>query len=613
VKDMQKTIIFHEDKMLNLSLEKTWALLAETNDLNQYVGLFPVQFTSFTEEKDLLIRHSEATAFGFVKTTWIENVFEWVRNHFYTIERVYSKGPILRTIWKVSIAKKSENRTIITLHGEFTVRNVLGKMAINRIIIPQLRKTFDYAEAFSLDASSRPRNDKMNKSILANEGRLTMLAVKLREQFIEEKMIERLLETILSASDADVTSMKPYSWAENNGFNRRLTVELFLIATKVGLLDQEWSMMCPNCRVPKGRTNTMKQLDNTVHCDLCGINYEIDFDRYIEMRFSVNSSVREAYQELYCVNGPLNSPHVLAQFRIPANEVKEIKLPLWNQELRWRVLRKNHTVDINEEEIATRAELNFTKDGFRQKTVPASKTIFIQNETDGEIVLVLEEVERDKFALTAREATSYQLFRDLFATDVLSSNQQISMGQLTILFTDLKGSTQLYESIGDAPAYSNVKKHFDYLMNHIRENDGAIVKTIGDSVMAVFTKEGNALKSSIAIQQNIAVLNEKLTHPVQIRIGFHAGPVIAVNANEILDYFGRTVNLAARIQQESMGSDIVFSENLYDELRQQAGYDELLSSLQIERFSRHLQGLNKDTKLLRINVAEKYIDQRIMV
>ena len=267
----------------------------------------------------------------------------------------------------------------------------------------------------------------------------------------------------------------------------------------------------------------MKSLERSVHCDLCGIDFEMDFDRYIEMRFTVNASIRKTQNITFCVNGPMNSPHVLAQFRIPAHSQKEVLVPDWKQPIRWRVLKCNDSVEVDASHFEQTASISLSDEGFRELTVSSAQIVHFENGTSKEVVLVIEEVEWDQFALTARDVTSMQLFRDLFATEVLSSDQQIGIGNLTLLFTDLKSSTQLYATIGDAPAYSNVKKHFDYLMEIIRINNGAIVKTIGDSVMAVFTEEVSALKASLHIQRNIDVLNSELTQPLQVKIGFHSG------------------------------------------------------------------------------------------
>jgi len=67
-------------------------------------------------------------------------------------------------------------------------------------------------------------------------------------------------------------------------------------------------------------------------------------------------------------------------------------------------------------------------------------------------------------------------------------------------------------------------------------------------------------KSSHQIQQHVSEFNRDYEDPIILKIGLYSGPAIAVNSNDWLDYFGRTVNIAARIQGESVGNDIVCSK-----------------------------------------------------
>jgi len=599
---MRKTIEFQKERVFNVPIEQMWSLLEDTNQLNQDIGLFPVRFSPFSHKDGSLNRQSQAKAFGAIEIAWREYVFEWIKQQSYSIERIYTKGPAARVLWKVCVEPQGVNATLLKLKGDFTYRNLVGWLAMKIIIIPQLRKTFLYALQLEEDSGGAAIPPRVRQVAVVEKERLGRLTAKLNAAFSNGQMVEKLIQTLVNGNDNNVTSMKPLQWAEAHQFDRRQTVELFLIATKVGILDQEWSLMCPNCRVPKSQTNTLRQLDNTVHCDLCGVDYEIDFARYVEMRFTVNPSIRQTSQALFCVNGPLNSPHVVAQFRILGHSSIELELPDWDQKLRWRVLKFNYIASIYEATDDTKSKLILTESGFTEKKVAKTRFMQVENHTSQEFVLVIEEVEWDRFALTASEVTSLQLFRDLFATEVLSPDQQIGVGKMTILFTDLKGSTRLYESIGDALAYSNVKKHFDFLRKYIQANHGTIVKTIGDSVMAAFIQDKDAFNAAFAIQKNIHLLNENISQAVQVKIGFHTGPVIAVNANEILDYFGRTVNMAARIQQQSVGSDIVMSENDYRELLESGELSLLEPTLEIESLTKQLQGVDGDTRLIRIRL-----------
>ncbi|WP_019414733.1 adenylate/guanylate cyclase domain-containing protein [Paenisporosarcina sp. TG20] len=599
---MSKNVLFHEDREFDLSIEELWGLLSDTNHFNQYIGLFPVQFSPFTYENNILHRKAEGKALGLVKNAWSEHAFEWVKNSHYVIERIYSIGPVSRALWTVSLERINENRTRLILEADFTIRNLLGNVGLKLIIIPQLRRIFPYSLLYIENKSSDEPRPQKKQMITVNSERLNLIVSRFRETFSNEDMIHSLIHMIKTHNDDEVSHIKPLQWAHDRGYEKLETIEMFLLATKAGLLDQQWSLMCPNCRVSKEQTISLRLLNNTVHCDLCGVDYEVNFDRYVEMRFVINPSIRKTEEKLFCLNGPMNSPHVVAQTRIPSGESRMMNLAKWPQELRLRVLKFNHSVQFDQGYHEGSGVLTYTEElGFNTDLMRLVNEVTIHNNAPYEIVVVLEETKWDSFALTAREVTSLQLFRDLFATEVLSPEQQIGVGEMTILFTDLKGSTKLYEAIGDALAYSDVKKHFDYLKKHIQTNHGTIIKTIGDSVMAGFYQDTLALGAVHAIQANIDELNSTLSQPVSIKIGFYSGPVIAVNANDILDYFGRTVNMAARIQNQSSGNDLVMSEQGYNDLLQTEDSKQLLTNYTATHFEASLQGIDGTLSLVRLN------------
>src|SRR5204862_6366444 len=105
-----------------------------------------------------------------------------------------------------------------------------------------------------------------------------------------------------------------------------------------------------------------------------------------------------------------------------------------------------------------------------------------KNETDAEQLLILERMEWSDQATTAAEVTALQVFRDLFASEALRPGEQISVGTLTVLFTDLRNSTRMYREIGDATAFGRVMNDFDILRQAIADEGGALVKTLGDAV-----------------------------------------------------------------------------------------------------------------------------------
>src|SRR6185436_12925124 len=178
------------------------------------------------------------------------------------------------------------------------------------------------------------------------------------------------------------------------------------------------------------------------------------------------------------------------------------------------------------------------------------------NATDQAQFTIIERLAWSDQSTTAAEVTSQQLFRDLFSREVLRQGEQISVGSMTVVFTDLKNSTQLYQDIGDAPAFGRVLTHFEILKAAVAAEDGCIVKTMGDAIMAVFPRSISAVRSMLHAQrwlanpqafsfpEGISVPPSSL-QPLALKAGIHAGPCLAINQNDRLDYFGSTVNITA--------------------------------------------------------------------
>jgi class 3 adenylate cyclase len=159
--------------------------------------------------------------------------------------------------------------------------------------------------------------------------------------------------------------------------------------------------------------------------------------------------------------------------------------------------------------------------------------------------------------LTAKRMLSNQTFRDVFKADNLSLDQRLQITSLTFLFTDLKGSTALYERVGDLAAFDLVRAHFHALLEIISSEKGAVVKTIGDAVMATFVRPEHAIVAGLRMRAAMDELNrQRGTDDLIVKIGIHEGPCLAVMLNERQDYFGQTVNIAARVQSLSTAREI---------------------------------------------------------
>ena len=189
--------------------------------------------------------------------------------------------------------------------------------------------------------------------------------------------------------------------------------------------------------------------------------------------------------------------------------------------------------------------------------------------------------------LTATAVTNWQVFRDLFAAEAVAPGEQITVGEQSLLFTDLRGSTAMYHDLGDARAYAQVRSHFSVLSDAIQQHHGGIVKTIGDAVMAAFSNPGDAFAAAEAMFAGIAGANRKSPERQQLvlKAGLHTGPCLAVNANDRLDYFGTAVNLAARLVDYSRGGELAVSDEIFRRTDVRRRFDRRLSSAEQNQFT----------------------------
>jgi class 3 adenylate cyclase len=415
----------------------------------------------------------------------------------------------------------------------------------------------------------------------------------------------RLADHLLDASATDLERMRPRALARRWNIAPRLAIETCLAAVREGLLILRWDLICPQCRGAKVSVTSLDQLPQGAHCPSCNIDYERDFARNVEVTFEPSPSVREIGAGAYCLANPLLSEHVKIQRRLAPGEETAIPATLPDGVYRVRTIEPGGGSELVIAGGKTPAIALNAGDPTLGEYGEAGR-IAVRNDFLGPRTLVIEDRRWAQDALTAHEATTMQAFRDLFADSVLRPGDQVAIGRVAFLFTDIKGSSDLYNQVGDARAYGLVREHYAVLTRAVREHDGAVVKTIGDAVMAAFTDPSDALEAALTIRDDIAAFNRQIAGEIGgdlaivVKIGLHCGACIAVTLNDRLDYFGSTVNLAARLENESLGGDIVLSENLAAE----PGVADRLKTLDVAAEFALVKGFAEPIALRRIRARE---------
>ncbi len=590
---------------LQSSPEELWPLVADTNRFNRDTGLPSVEVRQGEGEERLRNARRRLRLFKFgVPVEWEEQPFEWVRPFRFGVERRYLKGPVAEMRVLAELQPQAEGGTKLIYQVWATPRNALGRTAIPLQIGVLAARSFSSAirRYDKFVVKDRPPLYEPAKASFSPGGRVRLdaLCEKLVSQGAAQEIVVRLEELIAQADDLTLARIRPHTLADYWGVPRRDVLEVCLWATRVGLLDLQWDMICPHCRGASQSSRSLSGLRSDAFCGSCNIDFSVNFDQSVELTFKPNPAVRQIEGQHFCVGGPQVTPHVVAQQLIAPNAARTLKLPLESGRYRLRTV-----------ELPGGQFLSVTSGGAESATLHAQSSgwtneelklclmpsLDLKNSTDTEQLFILERMAWSDQSATAAEVTALQVFRDLFSNEALRPGEQISVGTLTMLFTDLRGSTQLYREIGDAPAFGRVMSHFDVLREIIKEEDGALVKTIGDAVMAVFRRPAAALRAILKAQKILAAPTDG-SLPLMLKVGIHAGPCIAVTLNDRLDYFGGTVNMAARLEGLSTGGDVIISPTVYADPEVAELLEESSNHLAAEPFEMTLKGFDEERFML---------------
>lgn len=554
--------VWHFD---DLPPQRLWPVIADTNRLNEALGLPAYKLEEIPQANGTVLRRGTGKVAG-MELAWEEKPYEWVTDREFRQVRVFSKGPFERfgPIFEI-VPDGAGSRVTYALQWE--PLTWIGRLTGRRLTEKAggaVKRRVDEAAAFL--RGQRPMVFDFpppEPPPGAKERAEAMIALADGTGYAHG-LARRLVEHISGAMDVDLQSIRPKALARLWGVPVRHAIELCLAGVKSGMLDMRWNLLCTNCRGPKVAVPSLDQLPRGAHCASCNIEYGRDFARNVELSFAPAASLRPVAASGFCLSGPGLTPHVVVQQLLAPGERRAVKAEIAPGRYRLRTLHPGNSVEI-EHEGGAFPGLRATPDSVEALPAGDAGTIAFVNDCSFELALLIETREWVRDALTAHEVTTLQAFRDMFAGATLRPGDEAGIGQVAILFTDLRGSTALYESIGDAQAFNLVREHFAVLGRVVRDHNGAVVKTIGDAVMAAFTDPAEAAAAALAIRAAITEFDARFQreHGIEgglvVKLGVHAGPCIVVTLNDRLDYFGGTVNMAARLQGQSSGGDIVLS------------------------------------------------------
>jgi class 3 adenylate cyclase len=416
--------------------------------------------------------------------------------------------------------------------------------------------------------------------------------------------IEKLVR---DAPDRALNRINVLDFAATRGLNQERAIAAFLHAARLGLFDLSWNVLCPSCGGVLDVNTTLTSVDRGhYNCAFCAAGYEPTLDETIEVTFTVNPRIRKIaahdpgtlpiwsyYHQIFWSSGvDLPDEDVFARriqdvtldsVELPPGEkaILSLQLPAASIIVFDPVTHTAQFFDVKGEVTRDRQHFSlvFDKVGVPTGSMelrPGPLRLSLENHSELRVLPTVwiaeaplnELTGKRKPFLTANRLLTNQTFRDIYRTGTLNIDQRLKITSLTFLFTDLKRSTELYERVGDLVAFDLVREHFRILLDIVASEGGAVVKTIGDAVMATFPTPDRAVAAALRMRDAMAGLNvEHQGEDLALKIGIHEGPCLAVSLNDRQDYFGQTVNIAARVQSRADSRAILATGSVIDDER----------------------------------------------
>ena len=599
---MTKELYFDWRWDLQSPPQAIWPYASDTNRFNRDTGQPEIEML-----KNVRGVKQVRMKLPVIRVEWEEEPFEWTYPYSFGILRTYHKGPIDEMRVFARFEPRPDGGTHVRYQTWMKTGHPLVQLALPFAIGVVAKNRFErvFREYDRLASQSGSMIGISRRHGLSSSGRarLKSLSQSLVHQGTDAALLVRLEDFLDHADELSVQRIRPYVLADRWEDNRRGVLEMFLRATRAGLLDMSWDLLCPSCRgTTEGHTN-LGSVTGRSHCNTCRIDFTVNFDHNIEVVFKPNPSVRPAdFDAAFCVGSPQLQPHVVLSQRIAA--LRSLPITIQLEPGRYTLRASNVPGSIAllaDADGPSQVDLRVTSFGWppEQPHVSIHPSFNLINATDAEQSFQLERTAWGDQAATAADVTALQVFRDLFASEVLRPGEEVSIGSVTLMFTDLRDSTRLYRRVGDASAFGRVREHFDVLEKAIASEGGAIVKTMGDAVMATFRDPIPALRAVWTAQKRIADYGEPA---LWLKVGVHKGPCIVVNLNDRLDYFGSTVNMAARLPDFSRGGELIFTEEINGDPEVQQFLAENARLGALRPFTGNVKGFDEPFTLWRLRV-----------
>jgi class 3 adenylate cyclase len=606
---IDKTVQLSWNRQINALPQEVWPFITDTNRLFKDLKQPSIQKAHITQSVDQDLIQLSYNGINRYEV-WEEEPYEWEYPFRFGVVRHYQSGAYKDLKIQIDL-KENERGTRLLVKLWAIPRNKFlsfwTTLKLKILVKRRLKKVIDTYDRLAISDRLPYQIAKDKGLVRGGEKRLKQIQEQLYNSQVDAAVLERIIDFIPRADDVELKQISPLKLAEQWGLSEEKVFKVFVYAAKADLLNFNWDLYCPTCRSVQESVKTLNQIHEPIYCDKCEEEFKVNFNKTVQLSFTPHPLIRKINKDQYCIRGPQEKSHVVLQQFLKPGQKRYLMtdLPSGEYILRSTQSKGSAIVHVDKGGDDT-VHVNISPSGLSGEEVHIanSPNLSVENTTDKNQLITLERKSWSLHGVSAAQATSSQLFRNLFADEVLRKGEKISVDNLTLMFTDLFDSTGMYNEEGDDKAVGRVIDHFEILHQAVAREHGAVVKTIGDSVMAVFCEPEQALRAYLRAQKMIDD-DKRFTDDFQLKAGIHHGSCVAVNLNSRIDYFGSTVNIASRFVDYASENELIISQKVFSRYDLQEMLEDSDSKGRVEDINIRLKGFEKESfSIKRIQVGD---------
>mmetsp|Transcript_41092 Transcript_41092/g.99035 ORF Transcript_41092/g.99035 Transcript_41092/m.99035 type:complete len:601 (-) Transcript_41092:1267-3069(-) len=316
--------VYKGEKIIKgMTPSQVWEFVADTDSLNRNIGVTPETIIFEPVSVGVSRRKIQRDLPGGHKFEYEEEPWEWDNaNHWLHSVRKPHEGPIQSLEYFLHVHPEGAEDSKIEMMSAIKARD--GDIEAAKNAMESLNMFLHTLADESLEMLNNREPWKLASSEVVDKHQLDVLTRSLYDLGEDKNVVDQLIHYLVSAQDSNLVDMQPLSLASKWQVDDEAVISCFLRAARIGLLEPQWSLMCPNCRGSRSTRVKAFDLPKDGHCAGCNISFKSNPQTSMQMVFGTSVRGKMVDTSPACVGSPKQTPHILAQATIGAGQTQAI-------------------------------------------------------------------------------------------------------------------------------------------------------------------------------------------------------------------------------------------------------------------------------------------------